>query len=113
MLNEEDFRTALRRPYFQGPDVVEAGQHRLKHAAQVTQLVRIRSYEGLGDLRVVRLHVVERTGRFPVRSGVTAIGSALGQDPASRTANRLRNNSRFPRAIACAAVLSCSDSPVA
>jgi hypothetical protein len=49
----------------------------------------------------------------PVRSGITAIGSALGQDPASRTANRLRNNSRFPRAIACAAVLSCSDSPVA
>ena len=65
MLDEEDFRTALRRPYFQGPDVVEAGQHRLKHAAEVTQLVRIRSYEGLEDLRVVRLHIVERTGRFP------------------------------------------------
>jgi hypothetical protein len=36
MLNEEDFRTALRRPYCQGPDVVEAGQHRLKHAAEGT-----------------------------------------------------------------------------
>ena len=36
MLNEEDFRTALRRPYFQGPDVVEAGQHRLEHTAEDT-----------------------------------------------------------------------------
>lgn len=81
MLDEEDFRAALKRVYRQGPDGVEAGQVASKDAGQVTQSVRIRSYDDLVFASTCAL------ARYRILwvCGITAIGSGLGQDAASRT----------------------------
>ena len=79
---------------------MKAGQITRKDGNQGTIGVNLPgwSHNNLDHLpRLVRLCVIEWMREFPLSPGITAIGSVLGPDPASRAVNRLDSDSCYSR----------------